>query len=56
MNAAVFPEPVTAFPTMSFPIRATGIVAAWIGVGIVKPSVAIAFSKGRERFIERKES
>ena len=36
-----------AFFLFSFPIRATGIVATWIGVGIVKPSVAITFSRER---------
>ena|SRR5438552_5854658 len=32
-NAAVFPDPVCARPIMSRPARASGIAAAWIGVG-----------------------
>jgi hypothetical protein len=55
INAAVFPEPVTAFPTISFPRRATGIVAAWIGVGIVKPKEVTALSRGRDKFMLRKD-
>lgn len=51
MNAAVFPEPVTAPPTMSFPASATGIVLDWIGVGEVKPISAKPFKIGRERDI-----
>mmetsp|Transcript_23973 Transcript_23973/g.58755 ORF Transcript_23973/g.58755 Transcript_23973/m.58755 type:complete len:252 (-) Transcript_23973:251-1006(-) len=33
MNAAVLPDPVTARPQMSRPVRARGTTAAWIGVG-----------------------
>jgi len=55
VNAAVFPEPVTAPPTTSLPKSATGIVAACIGVGLMKPTVVRAFKIGRERFIVRNE-
>lgn len=55
MNAAVFPDPVTAFPTTSLPNSATGIVAAWIGVGAWNPSEVIDLMIGLERFIERKD-
>jgi len=34
-KAAVFPEPVSARPMMSRPAKASGMAAAWIGVGEV---------------------
>jgi hypothetical protein len=55
VKAAVLPEPVTAFPTTSLPNRATGIVAAWIGVGETNPRVVKAFWMGRDRFSVKKE-
>jgi hypothetical protein len=33
MKAAVFPVPVCARPSTSFPASASGIAIAWIGVG-----------------------
>lgn len=41
-KAAVFPVPVAAQAQMSFPASATGMQAAWIGVGSVYPAAAIA--------------
>jgi hypothetical protein len=55
INAAVFPEPVTAPPTTSLPKSATGIVATWIGVGLLKPTVVRALRIGRDRFMVRKD-
>ena len=40
-NAAVLPVPVCAVPKISFPLRATGIACAWIGVGVLKLILAI---------------
>lgn len=37
MNAAVFPDPVTALPRISRPVRANGTTAACIGVGLSYP-------------------
>lgn len=36
LTASVFPEPVWAIPTMSWPLRATGKPWAWIAVGSLK--------------------
>ena len=41
-NANVLPEPVGALPHTSRPSRASGMVAAWIGVGVVMARVARA--------------
>jgi len=38
VKAAVLPEPVSASPTRSEPVRATGMTAAWMGVGCSKPT------------------
>ena len=40
-NAAVFPVPVCAVPKISFPLSATGIASACIGVGVLKLILAI---------------
>ena len=37
------PVPVAAHAQISFPIRATGTVEAWIGVGWLNPKPLIAF-------------
>lgn len=42
MYAAVFPVPVAAHPHTSRPCRATGMVAAWIGVGLSYPKLSMA--------------
>lgn len=55
VNAPVFPDPVTAPPTTSLPSNATGMVAAWIGVGVLKLIVVRALRMGRERFMVRKD-
>ena len=44
-KAAVFPEPVLAIPTTSWPSRMTGMVLRWIGVGTEKPLRVIALSR-----------
>ena len=44
-NASVLPEPVWPRPSRSRPARASGRVAAWMGNGAVKPSVASARSQ-----------
>jgi hypothetical protein len=49
VNAAVLPDPVTAEPTTSRPRRASGMQAAWMGVGVVYPRVEQALRSGRER-------
>ena len=36
-KAAVFPDPVLAMPTTSWPVRAKGKVRLWMGVGSWKP-------------------
>lgn len=38
-NASVLPEPVCAPPITSRPSRIAGIVAAWMGVGVVIDSI-----------------
>lgn len=43
VKAAVFPEPVTAEPTMSCPFMDTGIPLDWITVGLTYPSSFIAW-------------
>lgn len=45
------PVPVAAQATISFPIKAIGMHAAWMGVGCTKLQVVTAFSKGRDKFI-----
>ena len=45
---------MAAHPHTSLPKRATGIVAAWIGVGCTKFMDEIAFMRGLERFISWK--
>src|SRR5690349_11477703 len=52
INAAVFPEPVTAPPTTSLPNNATGIVFAWIGVGCENPTDARPRWMGLDRDID----
>ena len=48
-NARVLPEPVEALPmTLCFE-RMSGMAADWIGVGVVKLSLASARSVDRER-------
>ena len=39
-NASVLPEPVWPRPSTSLPARASGMVAVWIGKGVVMPSRA----------------
>ena len=41
-KASVLPEPVLALPQTSRPARASGIVRAWIGKGLVMPRAASA--------------
>jgi hypothetical protein len=42
-NAAVLPDPVSARPMMSRPARASGMAAAWMGVGCVYLSFSHAW-------------
>lgn len=42
INAAVLPVPVAAHAHKSRPARASGIQAAWIGVGSMNPQLLIA--------------
>jgi hypothetical protein len=49
-KANVFPEPVTALPTTSCPLRISGIADAWMGVGFEKPNLAIDDNVKEERF------
>ena len=55
MKAPVFPDPVTAPPTTSFPIKAIGIALLWIGVGVVKPTDARPRRTGRDKEKDWKE-
>ena len=41
MNAPVFPVPVWAIPTRSFPARPVGILLTWIGVGCSQPRASM---------------
>ena len=45
MKASVLPEPVTAQAHMSLPMRAVGMAADWILVGLVKPIAANALNR-----------
>ncbi len=38
-NPSVFPVPVLAWPMMSWPLKATGRVMAWMGEGVRDASV-----------------
>ena len=55
MYAAVLPEPVTAPATMSFPKRAMGVEADWMGDGLVYPKLANPFNTGRARSSDWKD-
>ena len=46
-NAAVFPDPVRAIATTSFPSIISGIVLRCIGVGTLKPLFNIALYTGK---------
>lgn len=51
LTASVFPEPVCAIPTMSWPLRATGKPWAWMAVGSLKfwcIRTSITYSDNRE--------
>lgn len=49
-KASVFPEPVTALPTTSCPLRISGMADAWMGVGFENPKAAIDDNVWGERF------
>lgn len=49
-NAAVFPEPVSECPMMSFPVRINGMACDWINVGVEYPWSCIALRIGAGRF------
>ena len=42
MNAAVFPEPVSATPMTSRPARPIGMAAIWMGDGFLYPTLSMA--------------
>lgn len=47
-NARVFPEPVRAAPSTSFPARSGGIDFSWTGVMVSKPIPSRPFIVGSE--------
>ena len=53
-NDAVLPVPVCAWPMMSRPASAAGIVSSWMGVGSSNPMSAIALSRPALRFSSAK--
>ena len=42
MNAAVFPDPVSATPMTSRPARPIGMAAIWMGDGFLYPTLSMA--------------
>ena len=55
-KANVFPDPVLACPTTSWPSCKIGMVASWIGVGALMPILAIDVLVEGMRLIEGKTS
>jgi hypothetical protein len=53
-NARVFPDPVRAAPSTSFPARRGGMDFSWTGVMVLKPISSIPFSVGSESSSEEK--
>ena len=49
-KAAVFPVPVAAVPTTSWPASAGGMACAWMGVGCSNPARSRAWRDSGESF------